>query len=182
MSRKQKLPFKQIIADLLYDYRYCGIAALCAYLLGGVIFLNGIIPTGSMSPNYEAGSIFSGLRLIDEENLERGTAVTFYYGGIIYLKRVIGLPGETISFQDGAVFIDGVRYDESDYLASDVDTYPQESGDEFLVPEGCYFVLGDNRTNSYDSRYWDEPYVAAEDVIAKMLVAVEFLGDFFDIG
>lgn len=173
MAKKPASSKVYAIIYFIKEYGYIGIAALSAYLLGGVIFLFGIIPTGSMSPNYGAGSLFAGYRLIDETNLERGTAVTFYFEDIILLKRVIGLPGDTVTFQEGSVYINGVCYDESDYLSSDVLTWPRDGYEEFQVPEGCYFMLGDNRTNSYDSRYWDEPYVEAENIIATVLGAVE---------
>ena len=40
----------------------------------------------------------------------------------------------------------------------------------YEVPDGCYFMLGDNKTNSYDSRYWDEPYVNGEKIVAKVIL------------
>jgi signal peptidase I len=71
-----------------------------------------------------------------------------------YIKRVIGLPGETITFRDGTVYIDGVKLDEP-YL-HDVPTYcfRSEYCDIGPIPAGYVFVLGDNRTNSSDSRYF----------------------------
>lgn len=46
----------------------------------------------------------------------------------------------------------------------------ERSGVSMIVPEGCYYVLGDNADNSYDSRYWMNPFVSAENVVAKLIL------------
>lgn len=71
-----------------------------------------------------------------------------------FIKRVIGLPGETVTFQNGSVFIDGVRLDESyiDGAITFCDT--QHYCNVGPIPDGYVYVLGDNRTNSEDSRYF----------------------------
>ena len=82
------------------------------------------------------------------------------------MKRVIGLPGETVNIVDGKVYIDGsdTPLDEP-YLAE-----PMEgSYGPYTVPEGCYFMLGDNRNNSQDARFWQNKYVAKDKIIAKVL-------------
>jgi signal peptidase I len=80
-----------------------------------------------------------------------------------YIKRVIGLPGETILVEDGKVYADGVELDDS-FIAEEMD----ESGDgTYTVPDDCYFMLGDNRNHSYDSRFWDTKYVPLENIVAK---------------
>ncbi|MEH2929047.1 signal peptidase I [Candidatus Ventrimonas sp. KK005] len=76
---------------------------------------------------------------------------------------MIGLPGETIEVKNGKVYADGVELDNS-FLKM-----PQNrKGDGiYIVPEGCYFFLGDNRNHSNDSRFWDEKYVPLENIQAK---------------
>ena len=76
-----------------------------------------------------------------------------------YIKRVIGLPEEYVSVEDGKVFINGVRISEP-YL----ETQTQQGG-EWTVPQNALFVMGDNRNNSSDSRAWG--VVPLENVIGK---------------
>lgn len=70
-----------------------------------------------------------------------------------FIKRVIGLPGETVSIQNGKVHINGTELDETPYLAEDVQTIMRGDG-VIEVPENSYVVLGDNRKESLDSRYF----------------------------
>ena len=81
-----------------------------------------------------------------------------------YIKRIIGLPGETVTIRDGKVYIN----DSTEPLRDDF--CPETPVGDFgpdEVPEGCYFMLGDNRNVSKDSRYWLNPYVEKDKIIGK---------------
>ena len=92
----------------------------------------------------------------------RGEVVVFEYPRDTskdYIKRVIGLPGETVTIHDGQVFIDGERLNEPYLEGRTTNCRPDDPcGDSkpFVVPAGSVFVLGDNRPNSSDSREWAE--------------------------
>lgn len=120
-----------------------------------------VVSGASMAPNFATGDYL----IIDEisyrfSDPQRGDVVVFNssfipnYKGQRFIKRVIGLPGETVDIKNGVVSIlkDGkeVTLDEK-YLPSDFKTYGDTN---ITLGSEEYFVLGDNRANSYDSRMW----------------------------
>jgi len=132
------------------------------------------IPTGSMEENLLIGDhllvnkfayapTVSSIEqaVLPVREVHRGDIVVFKYPEEPerdFIKRVIGLPGETLEIRRGQVHIDGAPIEEP-YLSEDevvlhgaVDDQPEFG--PISVPEGHYFVLGDNRDNSQDSRYW----------------------------
>lgn len=84
--------------------------------------------------------------------------------GVDFIKRVIGLPGETVEVKDGYVYINGKAIKE-DYLAEQ----PNYTFGPVTVPEGQYLVLGDNRNNSADSHRWSYPFISKDDIDAYAL-------------
>ena len=93
--------------------------------------------------------------------------------GKLLVKRVVGLPGDEITFQDGYTYINGEMLDES-YLPRQGITQCSAS---FLVPEGCVFFMGDNRTGSNDARSWKQPYISVDNIRAKVMVGISVLPD-----
>lgn len=142
---------------------------LLALFVTKVVIVKAQVPTESMVDTIRVEDKIIGNRLAYLfSSPERGDIVIFKFPDDPtqdYVKRVIGLPGETVSFIDNKVFIDGVELIE-EY----VDGKPtiSEEQTEFVVPEGHYFMLGDNRTNSKDSRYWDQPFVSEDAISGKV--------------
>ena len=164
-ARREKHP---VLYDLLDWVKIIAIAVAAAIFLNYFVVINSKVPSGSMEPTIETGSRMIGLRLsyiLNEP--ERGDIIIFKYPddeSVYYVKRIIGLPGETVEIKDGFVYIDGQILSE-DYLSvtTEGDFGPYD------VPEGCYFVLGDNRNNSHDSRYWTNTYVPEENIVGRAL-------------
>lgn len=144
-------------------------AALIAFVLNTFIIANSEVPTGSMENTIMTGDRVIGSRLsylFDEP--ERGDIVIFRFPDnekLYYVKRVIGLPGETVDIIDGQVYVDGEPLDEP-YLREPM---VPEAPMHFEVPEDSYFMMGDNRNYSLDARRWQNTYVKRDKLIAKVL-------------
>lgn len=137
------------------------------------VLLVGSVASGSMEPTLRVGNkiLINGLAYTLSEP-KRGDIILFDFaiGEEDYklTKRVIGLPGEKVSFKSGDVYIDDELLRE-DYLDEDVDTLSILT---FVVPEDSYFVMGDNREDSLDSRFWVNPYVEKESIKGKLLLQI----------
>ena len=146
-------------------------AVLVAIFVNTFIISNTRVPTGSMENTIMCGNRVFGNRLAYKTSKpKRGDVIIFKYpddetGKTNYIKRVIGLPGETVNIVDGKVYIDGKELKE-DYLKEE----PQGSFGPYEVPEKSYFVMGDNRNNSSDARFWENTYVTEDKIIAKAVI------------
>lgn len=109
---------------------------------------------------------------------ERGDIIVFEPPTVSdkpFIKRVIGLPGETITIENGFVYIDGVQLEES-YIEGGITECNRSRCDPITVPEGSVYVLGDNRRHSSDSRIFGT--VEIDDIIGKAWVTYWPLSDF----
>ena len=136
------------------------------------------VPSGSMETTLPTKSVLVGFQLpyiVADPVPQRGDIVTFWSDelGKVLVKRVIGLPGDTITFADGYVYINGEKLEE-EYLPVKGVTECDES---FTVPEGCFFPMGDNRTGSNDARSWANPYVKVSAIQAKPFLVISVGSD-----
>ena len=154
-------------------------ALVVALVVKTFLFQAFYIPSASMEPTLEKGDrVLVNKLSYDLHDIHRGDIVVFELppekvgddGIKDLIKRVIGLPGETIETRDGIVYIDGERLDEP-YLADGVttDSPPIEKQ---VVPEGHIFVMGDNRDNSADSRFANRGPIPIDDVVGRAFVQV----------
>lgn len=169
-QKKKKSFFRNVIEFLIP----IALAIIIAILLKSFVFANAIVPTGSMLNTIQLQDriIASRLAYVNDDP-ERYDIVLFYFPDDerqVYVKRVIGLPNETVEIVNGIVYVtkaDGTVIQ----LEDDFVTNCEPIGDygPFKVPEGCYFMLGDNRNKSKDSRFWINPYVQKDKIIGKVM-------------
>ena len=127
---------------------------LFVFILMKAFFFVGYVPTASMEPTLKAGSYIFGIR--NTSKLETGDIIVFHHDGQLLVKRIAGCPGDEIDRRDLA------------YMKTVA--IPVWNDPLLTVPDGCYFVLGDNAEISIDSRYWDNPYVNQADIVARILI------------
>jgi signal peptidase I len=102
------------------------------------LFFVGYVPSASMEPTVRKDSIIFGVRHMG--NYKVGDVVIFEHDGRLIVKRIAAVPGDNVMIK----------------------------GKNDTVPEGCYYMLGDNPDMSVDSRYWDEPFISVIRIIAKV--------------
>ena len=164
-------------------------AVLLALIIRTFIVQTFLIPSGSMEPTLAIGDRlmvnkflyglqipFSDWRILKLRDPIRGDVVVFRYPedrSKDFIKRVIGVPGDEISIRDKQLFINGSRYRNGHEVNREAQVFPREINprDNFgpvRVPAGSYFMMGDNRDHSYDSRFWG--FVKQGDLVGKAMV------------
>jgi len=172
---RNKIRYKRILKSTIYALIIvAAVAAIIATLVLPVLQISGT----SMEPTLKNGEI---VVLVKTSDLEYGDLCAFAYSNKVLIKRVIGLPGDTVVIEkDGTVYLNGYALEEP-YITEkgfgecDVE-FP------YTVPENEYFLLGDQRTTSIDSRSTIIGCVPKEQVIGKLYFRIWPLSDFDILG
>lgn len=120
------------------------------YVLLNYVLMVGYIPSESMEPTLPKGSFIIGIRFFDEPQI--GDIIIFKKEGILQIKRVAAVPGDVVDWSQ-LTYMDSVPI-------------PERNKDVITIPKDCYFVLGDNTQTSWDSRYWNTPFVGRDQIVA----------------
>ena len=167
-KQKQKMTKSQVKREVMDWILIFEIAIVIAVLVNMFLIVNAVIPSASMETTIMTGDRIFGNRLAyKNHDPQRGDIVIFRFPddeSQLFIKRVIGLPGETLEVRDGRVYIDGssVPLDEP-YIKVD----PIGDYGPVTIPEDGYFMMGDNRNYSADSRFWVHPFVMKDKILGK---------------
>lgn len=182
-SKKAAAPAKALLKARVWREIMGWVWVILAFLLiQSTIVQARVIPSGSMENTlligdhllvsrfgYDAGVPLTGIHVSLWRDPRRQQVIVFhppFAGGNDYIKRVIGVPGDRLEIRNGAVWINGRPLDEP-YVTipmNPAEKYPFQS---VTVPSRHYFVMGDNRGNSFDSRFWG--FVPRENIIGTPL-------------
>ncbi len=169
-----KLTSNPILKEILEWTEAVLIALVLVILIRGFIFENTKVLGHSMEPTlHHNNAIIVNKFIYKFTKPKQGDIIVFPYKQDPtkdYIKRVLGLPGDTVNIKNHIVYINDLPLDESYKLETMAElgdiTFP------FVVPQGTYFVMGDNRNNSSDSRYRDVGTIKKSDIIGKAVLRV----------
>ena len=147
------------------------LAMVLAGAVNSFLIVNAEVPTGSMENTIMTGDRILALRTSYWfEEPQAGDVAVFRYpddptGKTLYVKRIIGTEGDVILVQDGMVTVNGEVLTEEYIAETTIGDYGP-----YVVPEDSYFMMGDNRNHSLDSRFWDDPFVHEDEILGKVVL------------
>lgn len=172
-KKKKKSPLGEVLDFCLPII----IALIVALLLKTFVFANAVVPTGSMLDTIQMGDRVIASRLeYTFSDPERYDIIIFRFPDAVdagdnktfFVKRIIGLPGETVEIVNGVVYVTDKDGNTQTLRDDFVKETPTGSFGPFEVPEDSYFCMGDNRNHSEDSRFWNNKYVHRDLIVGKV--------------
>jgi signal peptidase I len=167
---KKKSIVKEVISWMVYLVLIFGVIYLTVHYVGERTQVSGesMYPTLSDGDNLIVDKI--SYRFTDPSRFDIVVFPFKYQEGTYYIKRIIGLPGETVQIQDGVIYINGKQLKES--YGSEAIKNPGLASDAITLGQDEYFVLGDNRNNSADSREPSVGTIAKEDIVGRAVLRI----------
>ncbi len=166
-KKKNEEPF-DLKKEILSYIFMLGTVVIVVLVLNEFLIVNARIPSASMENTIMTGEQIFGNRLAYTFGKpDRYDIIIFRYPddeSNLFIKRVIGLPGETVEIIDGKVYIDGSETPLNDSFCPET---PVGSYGPYEVPQGHFFVMGDNRNHSNDSRFWVNKFVSTDQILGK---------------
>lgn len=178
MNEKQSLPAespsfaRRILPEIGSYAKYMLSAVAVALLINNFVLANAHVLTGSMENTVMTGSrVFCNRLAYLKSDPKRFDIILFNFTESSkttrYFKRIIGLPGEKVEIREGNVYINDSDTPLRDDFVNDT---PHGNYGPFQVPEDSYFLLGDNRNDSYDSKAWPDPFIHKKEILGKALL------------
>lgn len=171
-EKKSKKKKGTVISNLLEWIITIVAALLISFLINKFLIFKVYIPSESMYPTLKVRDQLFVTKMYSKDSIQRGDVLVFFSDEFneLLIKRVIGLPGdEVIVKASGEVLVNGEVLQEN-YVVQKDETAIFDL--EFKVPDNEYFFLGDNRANSLDSRYWNDPYIDFESIRGEARVII----------
>lgn len=168
----KKIEWNQGVLKEVKEYLHMIIfVIIVVFVVNNVVLINAKIPSESMEKTIMTNDRIFGFRLAYKlEEPKRYDVIIFKYPdnpSELFIKRIIGLPGETVVMREGKVYInDSEKPLDDSFCPED----PLGDFGPYTVPEDSYFMLGDNRNYSKDSRFWDNKYVSEDLIVGKALI------------
>lgn len=160
---------KRVVKEIISWIMVFVVAFLLAFLINRFVVFQVEVPSGSME-----NTIMTGDRVVTQRlsylfgDPKRGDIVVFPFPDnedVDYIKRIIGVPGDTIEIRQGVLYINEEPYEE-DYLKAPM---VKEDFGPISVPEESYFMMGDNRNSSADARVWKNKFVHIDKIKGKAI-------------